>query len=74
MNVEIGIHNVPKVISFETNESATDVSHKIDTALNNHETLQLTDEKGRVVIVPSDSLGYVILGTETAHPVGFGAL
>lgn len=74
MNIEIGVKNVAKIISFETTQSADEVSAAVDQSLNGHTPLQLTDEKGRRVIVPSEALGYVLLGTEEVHPVGFGAL
>ncbi len=74
MLVEIGIQNVSKIIAFETNESAEDVNAKIDKAINNHDTLKLSDEKGRAIIVPANALAYAIVGSETTRPVGFGAL
>ena len=66
MNVEIGIMNVDRPVSFDTDASAEDVSKKI-TATNIH-------SKGRTIIIPAHSIGYVIIGSETTHPVGFGAL
>ncbi|GMA36451.1 hypothetical protein GCM10025876_26550 [Demequina litorisediminis] len=36
-------------------------------------TLDLTDAKGRRVVVPAGSLGYVEIGEEAKRRVGFGA-
>ena len=33
-----------------------------------------TEDKGRHIIVPAKALGYAIIGSETKHAVGFGAL
>ena len=41
---------------------------------SNHEPITLTDTKDRHIIVPADALGYAIIGSETRHAVGFGAL
>lgn len=74
MNVEIGIMNVDRPVSFDTDASAENVSKKI-TATNIHGGMvELEDSKGRTIIIPAHSIGYVIIGSETTHPVGFGAL
>ena len=36
--------------------------------------LQLTDDKGRRVIVPADRLAYVEIGEVSIRKVGFGAI
>jgi len=36
--------------------------------------LTLTDERGRKLIVPARTIGYLDLGQEHARPVGFGQL
>ncbi|WP_018142720.1 DUF3107 domain-containing protein [Alloscardovia criceti] len=74
MLVEIGVQNVGKALTFETKESAQDVSAKINEAISAQRTLELTDEKGRTFVVPVTTLAYAIVGSESTHPVGFGAL
>ncbi|TCD54721.1 DUF3107 domain-containing protein [Alloscardovia theropitheci] len=74
MLVEIGIQHVSKIITVDTDETAEEVSKKVDKAINNHETLKITEKKGRVIVVPASTLAYAIVGSETARPVGFGAL
>ena len=39
-----------------------------------HEHVSYTHLKDRRIIVPADSLGYVIVGSEQRHAVGFGNL
>ena len=36
--------------------------------------LDLTDDKGRRILVPGERLGYVDLGSPSARAVGFGAV
>ena len=43
-------------------------------AVENGKTINLTDDKGRRIVVPAGSLGYAIIGSETKHAVGFGNL
>ena len=44
------------------------------TVTFNGKTINLTDDKGRRIVVPAGSLGYAIIGSETKHAVGFGNL
>ena len=64
MDIEIGIQNVARTVTFTTDEAA----------LEEHKPIVLTDNKDRRIIVPADSLGYVIVGSEQRHAVGFGNL
>lgn len=74
MDIELGIQNVARPVNFSTDESADAVSDVIAKAVSNHQPITLTDDKGRRIIVPADALGYAIVGSETKHAVGFGAL
>lgn len=74
MLVEIGVQNVAKALTFQSNESADEVNAQVEAAVNNNTTLKLTDEKGRTYVVPRENLAYVVVGSEAFHPVGFGAL
>lgn len=74
MDVEIGIRNVAKPVTFTTDKSANEVSAAIAKAVAEKTTVDITDNKGRRIIVPGEAVGYAIVGSETAHPVGFGAL
>ncbi len=74
MDIELGIRDVSRTVTFSTNQSATEVSSIIETAVANDQTITLTDDKDRHIVVPAKSLGYAIIGSETKHAVGFGAL
>ena len=74
MNIELGIQNVPRAVTFSTEDSAENVNKIITEALDTNKSIALTDDKGRQIIVPASMLGYAIIGSETKHAVGFGAL
>ncbi|MHA7305843.1 DUF3107 domain-containing protein [Arthrobacter sp. TMN-49] len=74
MEIKIGIQHISREIVLESEQSADDVAALVSEAMTKGTELRLKDEKGRLVIVPGNSLGYVELGGEKARSVGFGAL
>ena len=74
MDIELGIQNMARPVNFSTDESADNVSQAIAQAVADNATIDLTDDKGRRIIVPANALGYALIGSETKHAVGFGAL
>lgn len=76
MEVKIGVQNAPRELVLESTESAEDVRATVEKALQGATSgqLSLTDEHGRVVIVPIEKLAYVEIGEPTVRKVGFGAL
>lgn len=74
MDIELGIQHVTRPVNFSTNAGADEVGAAIAGAIQNGTTINLTDDKSRRIIVPATALGYAIIGSETKHAVGFGAL
>ena len=74
MEIELGIQHVTRPVTFSTDASADEVSDTIAKAVANDQTINLTDDKGRRIVVPARALGYALIGSETKHAVGFGAL
>ncbi|HET7399601.1 MAG TPA: DUF3107 domain-containing protein [Intrasporangium sp.] len=73
MEVRIGVQHVAREISFETTLSADEVVEAVRAARAS-DVLELRDERGGRVIVPSGSIGYVTTGSEKKGGVGFGAV
>jgi hypothetical protein len=72
MEVKIGVQNVNRELVLDTDESSEDIEATIANALtNDSKVVSLTDTKGRKVIVPTDKLAYVELGSPTIGQVGF---
>jgi hypothetical protein len=74
VEVKIGVQNVAREITFETDASSQEVAKAVAEALDKGGVLTLTDDKGRQVIVPGNVLGYVFLGESERRGVGFGTL
>lgn len=74
MEITIGVQNLTRELVLETDESADTVAKAIAKALDGGSVLELADNKGRRVIVPTASIGYVELGTEEQRRVGFGSI
>jgi hypothetical protein len=72
MEVKIGVQNVNRELVLDTDQSSEDIEATIANALtNDSKVVSLTDTKGRKVIVPTDKLAYVELGSPTIGQVGF---
>ncbi|MCI1935541.1 MAG: DUF3107 domain-containing protein [Bifidobacteriaceae bacterium] len=74
MDVEIGIQNMGRTVSFTTDKTAEEIVEAINTAVESGQNANIVDSKGRHILIPGKTLGYAIVGSETSHPVGFGAL
>ncbi|MFB9777222.1 DUF3107 domain-containing protein [Brevibacterium otitidis] len=72
MEVKIGVRQAPRELVIETDATAEEITEQVNAALSSNETLVLTDDRGRKVIVPADALAYVETGSAQQHPVGFG--
>jgi len=74
MEVRIGVVHTPKELSLELDASLDEVKKSIEKALSDDDAvLWLTDNRGRIVGVPSERVAYVEIESdgETRH-VGFG--
>jgi hypothetical protein len=72
MEIRVGIRNSARELVFETNLSASDVETAVDAALTaGSKTIKLTDDKGRLFIVPAETLAYIEVGVEETRRVGF---
>jgi hypothetical protein len=74
VEVKIGVRDVPREIVLESDESPEGVVSSVESAVSSGSLLQLKDEKGRLVVVPGDRIGYVEIGAPETRRVGFGTL
>ncbi|WP_258802728.1 DUF3107 domain-containing protein [Pseudarthrobacter sp. NS4] len=72
MEIKIGVQNVGREIVLESTQDAETVAKVVGEAINGGSELRLTDEKGRLIIVPGTALAYVEIGAEEVRRVGFG--
>lgn len=72
MEVKIGVQHAPREIVVESEQTTEQVSAAVAAALKSGAPLSLTDDKGRVVVVPVDKLAYVEIGSPERGRLGFG--
>ena len=72
MEVKIGVQQASRELTVDTDMEPADVEKAVAAARESG-LLTLTDTKGRTVIVPSDKLAYVEIGSPTTGQVGFRA-
>ncbi|MEQ4716891.1 MULTISPECIES: DUF3107 domain-containing protein [unclassified Nonomuraea] len=73
MEVKIGVRSVHRELIVETDLTPEQVEEELRSALSvERGVFALTDVKGRRVVVPVSSLGFVEIGEDDARPVGFG--
>lgn len=73
MEVRIGIRDVAREVTFESDQTPEQVRATVADALVSGSTLiQLEDDKGRAILVPVSALGYVEVGAQEKGRVGFG--
>ncbi len=72
MEVKIGVQNVNRELVLDSAESTESVQKIVSEALAGESgLLRLSDSKGRTVLVPTDKLAYVEVGTSTSGQVGY---
>ncbi|UVI37604.1 DUF3107 domain-containing protein [Brevibacterium spongiae] len=73
MEIKIGVKQTQREITLETDEDSKTLAARVEEKIQSEGLLTFTDTKGRQIFVPSASLGYIELGTETTRRVGFSA-
>ncbi|ANC30987.1 DUF3107 domain-containing protein [Isoptericola dokdonensis] len=74
MEITIGVQNLARELVVETDLKPEVAAKAVRKALEDGTPLEITDDKGRLVIVPAATLGYVQIGSGEQRPVGFGSL
>ncbi|AZZ39288.1 DUF3107 domain-containing protein [Acidipropionibacterium jensenii] len=73
MEIKIGITDVPREVTIESDDSAETIEAGLRESLAQPDGLfRLNDAKGRVVLVPTRTLAYLDLGQPNQRQVGFG--
>lgn len=75
MEVKVGVKGVARELVVETELTPDDVSSMVKTCATDPAAIfDLTDSRGRRVLVPADKLAYVEIGEQETRRVGFGAM
>ena len=74
MDIRIGIANSPRELNFESSQTSAEIEKIVAAALDGDaKFIKLSDDKGKVYLVPVASFSYLEVGTETSRRVGFVA-
>jgi hypothetical protein len=74
VEVKIGVRDVAREVVLECELTPDAVAEAVNKAVTSQSLLQLTDDHGRLVMVPGPLIGYVEIGAPETRRVGFGAL
>lgn len=73
MEVRIGIRDVAREVAFESAHTPEQVRATVADAMSSgSQLIELEDDKGATVLVPTDALAYVEIGAQEKGRVGFG--
>jgi hypothetical protein len=74
VEIRIGIVNSARELNFESADSAASIEEAVSAALSGKAPfLKLSDETGKVYLVPTATLGFVEIGDDKVRRVGFVA-
>jgi Protein of unknown function (DUF3107) len=74
VEVKIGVQFASRELVLESAQTPAEVQAAVTEALSGRNgTLNLVDDKGRVVIVPVDKLAYIEIAEAAPRVVGFTA-
>jgi hypothetical protein len=72
VDIRIGIANSPREINFESSQTSADIEKIVADALGSDaKFVTFNDDKGKLYIVPTESLAYVEVGSEESRRIGF---
>ena len=71
MEITIGVRHVARELVLETDQTSDRVAKDVLKALEVGAPIELIDTRGRRVIVPVGSLGYIEIGGDETRRVGF---
>jgi hypothetical protein len=74
VDIKIGIQHVNREIVIDSAETGDKIEKDFASALADGGLLALVDQRGRKVLIPAESIGYLDIGEENARPVGFGSV
>ncbi len=74
VEVKIGVRDIAREVVLESEQSPADVAAAVEQAIAKGTLLHLTDDRGRLLLVPGALIGYVEIGAAEPRKVGFGSI
>jgi hypothetical protein len=72
VEVKIGVQDTPRELTLESNQTPEEIRSAVQAALSGGTLLELTDDRGRTLLVPAAKIAYVEVGPSASRRVGFG--
>jgi hypothetical protein len=72
VEVKIGVQDTPRELTLESNQTPEEIRSAVQAALSGGTLLELTDDRGRTLLVPAAKIAYVEIGPSASRRVGFG--
>ena len=75
MEVKIGVKGSPRELVVETDSSSDEIAAALRAVVGDDDAVfELTDTKGRRILVPAEHIAFVEIGEQEQRRVGFGAM
>ena len=75
MEIKIGVQSATRELVLEVGKTVEEISSELQQAVSKSGgILDLTDERGRRVLVPADKIAFIEIGEPEVRRVGFGAI
>ena len=73
IEVKIGVQYSPREISLEVEMTVDEIRAMVEQAVSDNGVINITDVRGRQILVPVSTFSYIEIGPPEARRVGFGA-
>jgi len=71
MEVRIAVQDAARELVFESGQSPEEISKAVNKALEDNSLLNLTDDKGKQILVPAAKIAFIEIGSPVERRVGF---
>lgn len=71
MEVRIGVQDAARELVFESNQTPEEISKAVNKAIEENSLLNLTDDKGKQILIPAAKIAFIEIGSAIERRVGF---
>jgi hypothetical protein len=72
VEIKIGVQQAPRELALVSNQTRDEVEKAVQAAIAEGAVLRLTDDRGRMFVIPGSRVAYVEIGEPVERRVGFG--
>jgi hypothetical protein len=71
MEVRIGVQDAARELVFESNQTPEEIKKAVNKAIEEGSLLNLTDDKGKQILIPAAKIAFIEIGSAVERRVGF---